>query len=126
LLSVAGSAAGRLAELLGVEVAEELAGPVVAMHSNHHLAAPLLGQGVEAAHHDGVVIDDNDLLVGHVHLHHMGHDGAQGGKGIGEVLLLLKRVTRVADEYRDPDPAADRRLKQRQESTDAGCNPGRP
>src|SRR6266567_1565923 len=50
LLSAAGSAAGRFAELLGVEVTEQLSGPVVAAHGDHHFSAPLLGQGVEAAH----------------------------------------------------------------------------
>jgi len=66
---------------------EQLAGPVAAAHGDHHFAAPLLGQGVEAAHHDGVVVDDDDLLVGDAYLYHVVDDGAQCGEGFGEVLF---------------------------------------
>ena len=119
LVSIAGSAAGRFAELFGVEVAEQLAGTVVAAHGNHHFAASLLGQGVETAQHDGVVVDDDDLLVGDIHLYHVGDDGAQGGEGFFEALLLLEGVARIADEYRDLYAAADCRSGRRVWTRDA-------
>ena len=61
-----------------------------------------------------------------VYLDYDGDDRAQAGEGFGEVPLLLERVARIADEYRDPDAAVDRLTEQRQDCADASGDPRRP
>ena len=88
-MAVAGSAKRRSAEFLGVEVVEEPTGPVVTMRCCHQLATPSLRQRIEAAPQDDVLIDDHDFLMLDVHLNDVRDDGAQSGKRLHKLLLLL-------------------------------------
>src|ERR1039457_344599 len=111
LVSVTGSAAGRSAELFGMEIGEQLPSPMAATDGYHYFAAALLGECVEAPEHHGVIVNDDDFLVGDVDLNHVGDDGTQLVEGFGEVWLSHEGVTRIPYEDSDPHAAVDRRAE---------------
>src|ERR1700691_2676870 len=99
---------------------------MVTAHGHHYFAAPLLRENIEAAEHDGVLVNDHCLLVSGVDLDHVRNYGAQRGEGFSEVCLFLQAVARVPDEDGHAHAALDSCFEQRQQLIDAGGSPRRP